>query len=189
MVTAVLAAVAPERAPVTSDVSVTLASIGDQAFAETTIAIASALGVLAWLLPVLALVCFVAAIALSPNALADRRDGRTSADVGGAAPSASLLVVGGFIVHRLDDDTLGGAVAQAAWDVMVRPMRWGVALLAAFGLATMLACDSAAPMVLARHAVRVRDGCAATGEHGRRRRARRRSPCVSASPRSPIRSA
>ena len=54
VVTGALAVVAPERAPVSTDVSVTLASIGDQAFADTTIAIARAVGVLAWLLPVLA---------------------------------------------------------------------------------------------------------------------------------------
>ena len=51
-----------------------------------------------------------------------------------------------------------GALARSAWDVMVRPMRWSVALLAAFGLATMLACDSSAPMVLAHRVARVRDG-------------------------------
>ncbi len=156
VVTAVLAAAAPERAPVTSDVSVTLTSIGDQAFAETTIAIARALGVLAWLLPLLALVSFVVAVALS------RTRWRTGATVGRALMWAAgavgvVLVVGGFIVRRLDDDTLGGAMARSAWDVMVRPMRWSVALLAAFGLATMLACDSSAPMVLAHHAARVRD--------------------------------
>jgi hypothetical protein len=157
VVTAVLAAVAPERVPVTSEVSVTLASIGDQVFAETTIAVARALDVLAWLLPVLALICFAAAIALSPNRW------RTAATVGRSLMWAALavgvvLVIGGYIVHRINDDTLGGALAKAAWDVMVRPMRWSVALLAAFGLATMLACDSSAPIALARHAVRVRDG-------------------------------
>ena len=41
-----------------------------------------------------------------------------------------VLVIGGFIVRRLDADKLGGAVAQASWDVMVRPMWWGVVLLA-----------------------------------------------------------
>jgi hypothetical protein len=155
VVTAVLAAVAPERAPVSSDVSVTLASIGDQAFAETTIALARAVDVLAWLLPVLALVCVVAAIALS------RTRWRTAASVGRALMWSAgvlgvVLIVGGFVVDLLDDDTLGGAVARAAWDVMVRPVRWGVALLAAFGLAMMLACDSSAPAALAAHAAKAR---------------------------------
>ena len=116
---------------------------------------ASALGVLSWLLPVLAVVCIVAAIALS------RTRWETAATVGRALMWAAgvvgvLFVVGSVVVHLLDDDTLGGAVAQAAWDVMVRPLRWGVLLLAAFGLAMMLACDSGSPQVLARHAARVR---------------------------------
>ena len=55
VVTGVLAAVAPERTAVAdAELSVTLASIGDQAFADTTIAVARTLDVLAWLLPLLA---------------------------------------------------------------------------------------------------------------------------------------
>lgn len=155
VVSAVLAAVAPERAPLASDVSITLASIGDQAFAETTIAIARALGVLAWLLPVLALVCFAAGIALSP------RRWRTAASVGrsvlwAAGTLGVVMLVGGFVVRRLDSDTLGGATARAAWSVMVRPMWWGIVVLGIFGSATMVACDSAAPTALAERAVRLR---------------------------------
>ena len=53
VVTGVLAQVAPERAPNAGEISVTLADIGSQAFASATIALARAVGVLAWLLPVL----------------------------------------------------------------------------------------------------------------------------------------
>jgi hypothetical protein len=155
VVSGVLGAVAPERAPGATDVSVTLAHIGDQAFASTMIAIARVLGVLAWLLPLLALACFVVAVALSPDRW------RMAARVGralmwAAGVIAVLLVIGGFLVRRLDDDTLGGATARAAWQVMIRPMWWGVAVLAAFGLATLLACDSSAPAAIARYAGRLR---------------------------------
>jgi hypothetical protein len=155
VVSGVLGAVAPERAPNATNVSVTLAQIGDQAFASTVIAIARVLGVLAWLLPLLALVSFVVAIVLS------RDRWRTAASAGralmwSAAAVGFLLVVGGFLVRRLDDDTLGGATARAAWSVMIRPMWWGVAILGAFGLATVLACDSAAPSAMARYASRLR---------------------------------
>jgi hypothetical protein len=155
VVTGALAVVAPERAPVSSDVSVTLASIGDQAFAETTIALARAVGVLAWLLPLLALMCFAGAIALS------RARWRTAASAGrsllwAAGVLGVILVVGGFGVRRLDVDALGGAVAQASWSVIVRPMWWGIVLLAVFGLAVMLACDSGAPAAIAERATALR---------------------------------
>jgi hypothetical protein len=157
VVTGVLAAVVPDRAPVDAEVSVTLASIGDQAFASTTIAVARALGVLAWLLPLLAIVCFGAAVAVSRSRWrAAATAGRSLIWAAGAV--GVLLVVGGFLVRRFDTDTLDGALVRAAWDVMVRPLWWGVALLAAFGLATMLACDSSAPAVLAQRATRVRQG-------------------------------
>jgi hypothetical protein len=157
VVTGVLAAVVPDRAPVDAEVSVTLASIGDQAFASTTIAVARALGVLAWLLPLLAIVSFGAAVALSRSRWrAAATAGRSLIWAAGAV--GVLLVVGGFLVRRFDTDTLDGALVRAAWDVMVRPLWWGVALLSAFGLATMLACDSSAPTVLAQRATRVRQG-------------------------------
>ena len=151
VVTGALAVVAPEHAPASSNVSVTLASIGDQAFAETTIAIARAVGVLAWLLPVLALVCFAGAIGLS------RTRWRTAASAGRSLMWAAgvlgvVLVIGGFIVRRLDADSLGGAVAQASWTVFVRPMWWGIVLLAGFGLTVMVACDSGAPAAIAERA-------------------------------------
>jgi hypothetical protein len=157
VVTGALAVVAPERAPVSSDVSVTLASIGDQALAETTIAIAHKVGVLAWLLPVLALVCFAGAIGLS------RTRWRTAASAGrsllwAAGVLGVVLIVGGFVVRRLDADSLGGAVGQASWTVIVRPMWWGIVVLAVFGLAVMLACDSGAPVAIAERAGALRRG-------------------------------
>ena len=80
----------------------------------------STVGVLAWLLPVLAVICFAVTIALS------RSRWRAAGSVGrsltwAAAVLGTVLVSGGFIVRRLDTDPLGGAVAQASWAVMVRP--------------------------------------------------------------------
>ncbi len=156
VVTAVLNALAPERAPVSAEVSVTLAALGGQDFAATTVAIASAVDGLAWLLPMLSLTCFAAAIGLS------RARWRTMASVGRALTWAAvaigiLLVVGGFVVRRFDDHVLSGAVVRATWDVMIRPLWWGVVILAAAGVAVLLACTSSAPAVMADQAARVRD--------------------------------
>ena len=147
VVTGVLAQVAPERAPNAGEISVTLADIGSQAFAEATIALARAVGVLAWLLPVLALVAFAGAIALS----ADRWRAATS--VGWALAWSALglgavLLVGGFLVRRLDGDTIGSAVTQAGWQIMVRPLWWGVAVLGLIGVAIVLACGSTTPLAV-----------------------------------------
>jgi hypothetical protein len=154
VVTGMLGVVAPERMPAATDVSVTLASIGDQAFASTTLAVARLLGVLAWLLPVLTLACLAAAV------LGSRDRWRASAQAGGALVAAAgavggLLVVGGFLVRRVDDHTLGGAVARAAWQVFVRPLWWSVVVVAGVGAAIMITVGSAAPAALASVVSRV----------------------------------
>jgi hypothetical protein len=147
LVTAVIGAVAPDRAPAATEVSVTLASIGDQAFASATIAVAHRLGVMAWLLPLLALVCLVGAVLLS----ADRWRGalRVGMTLLWAAGGVGLLLAaGGLLVRRADADTMGGAFAQAAWTVFVRPMWWSVVVLAAVGLTITLVVGSTAPSLL-----------------------------------------
>jgi hypothetical protein len=156
VVAAALSALAPERAPVSGDVSVTLASVGSQDFAADVLAATRVLGVLAWLLPALALVCFGAAIGLS------RDRWRTTATVGRALAWTAgtigvLLVVGGFLVRRLDPDDLGGAFGRAAWGAFIRPLWWSVAVLATVGITVALACSSDAPAVVARLAARARD--------------------------------
>ncbi len=144
VVAGVLASIAPERAGDLRDVSVTLASIGEQSFASTTIAATRTVGVLAWLLPLAALVCFGAAVFLA------RDRWRAGATVGrGLVAAAGVvalgLVVGGWGVRRLDDDQLGDAFVVAGWRVAVRPMWWSVALVALVGMAIVLAAGSAAP--------------------------------------------
>jgi hypothetical protein len=155
VVSAVINAVAPERAPVSADVSVTLASVGSQELAADVLAATRLVGVLAWLLPVLALGCFGVAIGLSRDRWA------TAASVGrslvwAAASVGALLLVGGFLVRRLDPDELGGAFGRAAWAELVRPMWWGVAVVAIVGITIAIACGSDAPAAMARWAARAR---------------------------------
>jgi hypothetical protein len=162
--TAVLVAVVPDRAPVTTDVSVTLATIGDQSFASTTIQVARVVGVLSWLFPLAALACFGTAIGLS------RSRWRTAAAVGrsvlvAAAVAATLLVIGGFAVRLLDVGTLSGAVGQAAWQHLVRPIWWSVALLAAAGVAVVLATEPGGHRAVARQVTRVRAALLGRPQH------------------------
>ena len=157
VVTAALAAVAPERVPAaTADVSVTLASIDDRAFASTVISVVAAADLLAWLLPVAAVVCFAVALILSPTRWA------TAAAIGrslawSAAAVGAVLLVGGVVVARIDDDTITGAVVRAAWREIVRPMWLRVAMLAVVGLATALVCGSRQPISLADRVARLRE--------------------------------
>jgi len=153
VVAAVVAQVAPDRAPAAGDVAITLADVGSQAFASTTIAVARVAGVLAWALPLLALALFGTAVVLAGDRWATAmRAGWALAWA--ALGVAVLLVIGGFAVRRLDADALGGAVAQAAWREMVRPLWWGVAVLGLVGVGLALACGSAAPLVLEAHSRR-----------------------------------
>ena len=169
VVAAVIAAVAPERAPAAADISVTLVSIGSQSFADTTIAIARMIGLLAWLLPLLAIFCLAGAILLS------RDRWRAAMQVGWALMGAAagvgvVLVIGGLLTRRLDVETLGGAVGLAGWQEFVRPMWWGVVVLAVLGLATIMTVGSAVPDALGAQAVRLpRVLGRSAGDDGRRR--------------------
>jgi hypothetical protein len=139
VVTAVLATVAPDRAPVSSDVSVTLATLGTGEPGDTLAWIAHYVQTLAWMLPLATLMTFAAAVWLS------RDRWWVGASIGRALVWAAvgvgvLLAVGGFLVRRMDSEELAGALAQAAWGVMVRPLWWGVAIVGAIGALVALAC-------------------------------------------------
>jgi len=155
VVTSVLAAVAPDQAPVSTDVSVTLAEIGGQEFAHGVVDVARTVDLLAWLLPLVALLCFALAVAVSPGRW--RTAGATGRALLWAAVALGLLlVIGGFVMRRLDHDSLTGAVAGAAWSVVIRPMWWSVVALAVIGALIVFACDSAAPGAFVARAGRVR---------------------------------
>lgn len=156
VVSAVLAAVAPDRAPVSADVSVTLADIGGEQVSEALVDVSRTVDLLAWILPSAALVLFVAAIALSP------RRWQTAGAAGrsllwAAGVLGALLVVGGWLVRRVDSAELGGAVLRASWTTLVRPLWGSVATAAAVGLAVWVACDSSAPETFAARAAQLRD--------------------------------
>ena len=113
------------------------------------------MGLLAWLLPLAAVVCLAGAVLLA------RDRWRAAVQVGWALVSAAagvgfVLVVGGFLVRRLDVDTLGGAVGRAGWRLFVQPLWWGVVALAVVGVTLILTAGSVVPDVLRAQSARLR---------------------------------
>ncbi len=114
-----LRALAPSLAAgLPPDFDVTLAHIGSQDFAARTISAAQTGRTLAWLLPLLALLCFALAIALRP----DRA--RALAGVGVAIVCAGIgfgavLLIGGAVVAAQPSTTLSGALVRAGWHQLV----------------------------------------------------------------------
>jgi hypothetical protein len=110
-----LRALAPRAADqLPEGLDVTLARVGSQSFASRTIQLAHLVSLLAWLLPLLALLCFGGAIWMS----ADRR--RTAADVGWGVVGAGGLLLGAAVGVSIatsfaDTDTLSGALITATW--------------------------------------------------------------------------
>ena len=131
VVTGVLGAVAPDRAPPASDVSVTLATIGagrdrldDRApHPPRRRAVVAAARCSRW--------------CASPGpSLASRDRLRAAVTAGWALLWAAVglgvvLAVVAVIVRQLDTDTLGGAVGVAAWRQFVQPIRGPVVVLGA----------------------------------------------------------
>ena len=170
VVAAVIAAVAPERAPAAADISVTLVSIGNQSFADDhdrhrsddrSPGLAPAAGrdrLPGGRDPPLA------------RPLAGRGAGRLGADGGGGRCR------GGARRRWVADppprrgDARRRRRPSPAWQEFVRPLWWGVVALAVLGLATMLTVGSAVPDALGAQAVRhPRSLGRPTGDDGRRR--------------------
>ncbi|MET0819597.1 MAG: hypothetical protein ABWY58_01415 [Aeromicrobium sp.] len=116
LLVAAITTLAPEtQAAIPTDLDVTLASIGGQEFSSEGINLAHWVVLLSWLLPLLGLVVLIV------GGVPWRRGWRAPARLVGAGIMTAagllvlLLVVGGFVISRVDDDTLVGALARAAW--------------------------------------------------------------------------
>lgn len=136
---AALAAVAPDLADdLPPGLDITLTSIGDQAFASTTIGYAHWLKVLAWLLPILGLLCFVAAILLSR----DRGRGVRNVGLGLAASGLGLgaiVFVGTIVASLVRTDSLVPALGVASWNELRGPLWVAAGLAVAAGYIMVLA--------------------------------------------------
>ncbi len=136
---AALAAVAPDVADsLPPGLDITLVSFGDQAFASTTIEYAHLLKLLAWLLPLLAVICFGAVIVLASNReRAIRAIGLTVATVGLAL--GAMVFVASVVASFVSTDSLRSALAVASWNELRGPLWIATAVVVAAGYLVVLA--------------------------------------------------
>jgi hypothetical protein len=115
VVTGTLTAIAPGAAArLPADLDVTLAQVGSQSFAARLVHLTRLVGVLAWLLPLLAFLAFAGSVWWSP----DRRDGlaRTGWSVVAAGTGVAVVAAAGALaVSFVDTSSLDGALVDAAW--------------------------------------------------------------------------
>jgi hypothetical protein len=114
------------------NLSVTLASAGSRSFAARTIHLTHYVGLLAWLLPLLALLAFAGALWSAPER--QRATVRAGWAVVGAGVGVAIVAVAGEVVaSRADLSTLRGALVAASWRQFGRPLWWLAAVTAFAG--------------------------------------------------------
>jgi len=126
---ATIRAVSPQAAAqLPARIDVTLAQVGGQSYAARTIALTRLVRTLSWLLPVLALCCFGAALLLST----DKRRAAMHLAVGvtcaGFALGAATLA-GTLLTSTADGGTLEGALTVAAWQEIKGSLWWATVLV------------------------------------------------------------
>lgn len=134
----VVAKVAPQSTTaLPSDIDVTLARIGDQSAAQSTISIARQVSLFAWLFPILALGCLAGAAWLwgwRKNSL--RPIG--SAVIGAGVLIVVLAGVASGLAASADVNTLSGALSASALRVLVGLLWWPAAVLLGAGVVLRL---------------------------------------------------
>jgi hypothetical protein len=133
VVASVIGAVAPDRAPESSDIGLTLANLGDQGFATDIIGYAKFVDALAWLLPLLTIALFVAAVLVHPDRwTAIRRVGWSAIIAIGVL--AVAVILGGATVRAIGGDERTDAIVNGVWDLFVAPIWWSLGLVAGLGV-------------------------------------------------------
>jgi hypothetical protein len=148
---AVLAGVLPALAPdaaarLPANLDVTLAQVGGQTFAARTIHLARVVGLLAWLLPLLALVAFALGLWLAP----DRTRGamRTGWGVVTAGVGVGLVAfAGALFASARDEDTLHGALVAAGWREFGGRLWWAAGIAVTAGALLVAAAAARIPEV------------------------------------------
>ncbi len=142
---AAVSTVAPNAtAALPSNFDVTLANFGGQGFAAKTINYAHWVKTLAWLFPLIALLVFAGAVALSRR----RRDALRSIGVAITSTGiilAAALLIGAAVAARIPTDTLAGALGVASWHELSGPLWWSAGFTAAAGYLLLWGTQLGAP--------------------------------------------
>jgi hypothetical protein len=141
----VLSSVAPTAAHrIPRGLDVVLAEVGDQTVADTTIRWTRWVGLLAWVLPVLAFMSFAGAVALARDRFRTAaRSGWCVAVVGGAV--ALVWWTGTVVASAQDTSSLRGALLAASWHAFGGPLIWVAAVTVVAGALLVAAASGAIP--------------------------------------------
>ena len=135
---AAIKTVAPEAAEsLPDDLDVTLATVGGQGFSGQVIGAAHLTKVLSWLLPLLAILCFVGVVLLAKDRVRGLRAVGVAAATSGLVIAAATFV-GGVFASRVDTDALVPALGVAAWQTLSPALWIAAAWVAAAGYVLMV---------------------------------------------------
>lgn len=142
---AAVSTVAPDAtASLPANFDVTLANFGGQGFAATTIKYTHLVKTLAWLFPLITLILFAGAVAVSRR----RREALRSVGVAITATGLTLaaaLLIGETVAARISTDTLASALGVASWHELSSPLWWAAGLTAAAGYLLLWGTQLGAP--------------------------------------------
>ena len=140
----VIAPQAADRVP--PNLSVTLEQAGRGSVAARTAHLAHLVGVLSWLLPVLALVFFAIGLWLAPDR--NRAVVRTGWAVVWAGVAVGALAVAGAVTASVaDEQTLNGALIRGTWHEFGGGLWWAAGLAVAAGLLIVAGATARIPDV------------------------------------------
>ncbi len=144
LLVAAITRIAPDTRPVIpDDLDVTLASIGGQELSSDLVGTAHLVSLLSWLLPTIALVLLAAAGWWRRRSW---RDAASRVGIGALAAAGAglvLLVLAGFVVSRIGDETLGGALTVAVWGELSAPFWSTLSVVGAIGVLLRAAASPA----------------------------------------------
>ena len=143
----ILPAISPGAAArVPPDLQVTLVSISEQSFADRTIHLTRVVGLLSWLLPLLALLAFAAGIGLSPQRF--RATVRTGWATMGVGLGIGIVALAASVAaSRADESSFSGAFLAASWREVGSSLWWAATITVVAGALLIAAASAYVPQL------------------------------------------